>query len=632
MATRTRFKSPSPVPSHPHTPKSTHLYDPTDALSASHFHAQYPHFASSPTPPPPPPQHQQQQYYDPRFSSGSRHPPKKHADLPILSYHNAVPEPYRTQAPVGEPVPVVLPPVNVNLNVAPPPPRYVAAAAAAAPKAPEKSRSLSIQSLISAPAVEPPSYGRSSGGGVGVSTGTAEEQHTRKRKGSDDAGDRDSARGTRHGSLVPTSVSIEDPDVREVVEALGGLKGDFTPTPASPPLAQAPENEPLIDLITHRAHPLLSSAITTSINTYAASKSYSASFRYAAESVENRVGLPVSNVVSAVGRRTGLDGVLRRGLQRSSSSTTPTPAPSSPSPRSDTNKKRKTRNDPHEDSTPTTDDTNGALVQQHQSPESQTWQKRIVLGASGLSVALNEESLKNLKYCLQWLRFLNVHLNKLVTALRSVVEELDNHRPSTATSSSANGVAAPASTTGPPLLPPIYEGQRAALTAKVEGLKAEVVNTMKKVVEVVSNYTGSALPENARDLIKRHIFSLPQRFAAASASAPASNSNQLVPGAAPAEEDHNSPRSTANRVMVLAKEGLDMMQQVSEVVEGTITRAEEWCERLGKRKKEDVEEQPSEEQKRSVSWKERFEGLEERRAVREENEGDGDVRMQDSGR
>jgi hypothetical protein len=85
--------------------------------------------------------------------------------------------------------------------------------------------------------------------------------------------------------------------------------------------------------------------------------------------------------------------------------------------------------------------------------------------------------------------------------------------------------------------------------------------------------------------------------------------------------------------MVLAKEGLDMMQQVSEVVEGTITRAEEWCERLGKRKKEDVEEQqPSEEQKRSVSWKQRFEGLEERRAVRGESEGDGDVRMQESGR
>lgn len=589
MATRTRYKSASPVPSHP--PKVSH--DASDALSASHFHAQYPHFPSTPRADPLPPP---QQYYDPRFSGGGRYP-RKHPELPILNYHNAVPETYRTQAPVGEPVPVVLPPVN---------PRY---ASAPKPQAPEKSRNLSIQSLISSPTAEP-TYNRSGGGGGGT-----EEQHTRKRKGSDDTGD--SARGTRHGSLVPTTVSIEDPDVREVVEALGGLKGDFTPTPASPPLSQAPDNEPLIDLITHRAHPLLSSAITTSINTYAASKSYSASFRYAAESVENRVGLPVSNVVSAVGRRTGLDGVLRRGLQRSA---TPTPA-STPTPRTDTNKKRKTRNDPQDSAND--DDSNGALVQRSPS-EPQTWQKRIVLGASGLSVALNEESLKNLKYCLQWLRFLNVHLNKLVSALRNVVEELDNHRTSAPSSNSA----APAPTNGPPLLPPIYEGQRAALTAKVESLKADVVSTMKKVVEVVSNYTGGALPENARELIKRHIFSLPQRFHAA--SAPVSNSKQLVPGAA-AEEDQNSPRSTANRVMVLAKEGLDMMQQVSEIVEGTITRAEEWCERLGKRRKEEVEE-PTEEQKRAVSWKDRFEGLEERRAVREQSEGDGDIRMQESGR
>lgn len=70
----------------------------------------------------------------------------------------------------------------------------------------EKPRSLSIQSLISSPGLEPPVYS---------------EGQNRKRKGSDE----DDGRGTRNGSVVPTSVSIEDPDVREVVEALGGLKG-----------------------------------------------------------------------------------------------------------------------------------------------------------------------------------------------------------------------------------------------------------------------------------------------------------------------------------------------------------------------------------------------------------------------
>lgn len=183
--------------------------------------------------------------------------------------------------------------------------------------------------------------------------------------------------------------------------------------------------------------------------------------------MENRVGLPVSHVVSAVGRRTGLEGVLRRGLQRS---------PDTGS------KKRKAQ-----------DDAAGALIARDREMEGQTWQKRLMLSTSGLGVALNDESMKNLRYCLQWLRFLNVHLSKLVMALRSVVEELDNQIAQQG-QQGEDGVRRG--------LLMGSEG-RAALAAKVEGLKAEVVGTMKKVVEVVSNYTGSALPDNARDLIKR---------------------------------------------------------------------------------------------------------------------------------
>lgn len=147
------------------------------------------------------------------------------------------------------------------------------------------------------------------------------------------------------------------------------------------------------------------------------------------------------------------------------------------------------------------------LVQQQQREsealevEGQTWQKRLMLSTSGFGVALNDESLKNLKYCLQWLRFLNVHLSKLVTALRSVVEELDNHQQQQQQQVQQNAVEGEGAFGR--LLPAGCEQRRVQLAARVEGLKAEVVGTMKKVVEVVSNYTGSALPDNARDLIKR---------------------------------------------------------------------------------------------------------------------------------
>jgi len=72
--------------------------------------------------------------------------------------------------------------------------------------------------------------------------------------------------------------------------------------------------------------------------------------------------------------------------------------------------------------------------------------------------------------------------------------------------------------------------------------------------------------------------------------------------------------SSASRALVLAKEGLDMMQQVSDVVEGTIDRAEEWCERLGRKKRED-DGQGGEEEKK-IEW------------VEGRRDGDGDVKME----
>ena len=60
----------------------------------------------------------------------------------------------------------------------------------------------------------------------------------------------------------------------------------------------------------------------------------------------------------------------------------------------------------------------------------QTWPTRIVLSTYGFGAALNEESLKNLKYCLDWLCFLNADLGKLVSALKNAVGELDDHQRS----------------------------------------------------------------------------------------------------------------------------------------------------------------------------------------------------------
>jgi hypothetical protein len=192
---------------------------------------------------------------------------------------------------------------------------------------------------------------------------------------------------------------------------------------------------------------------------------------------------------------------------------------------------------------------------------------------------MSEESLRSLKYCLGWLRWANEHIGKVILALKGVLEQYDQG-PNTASSSLVEGS--------------VKEGQlvlrsdaeKKALNAKIAVLKRDVLKTLKEVVDIVSKYAGGALPENARVLVRRHLTSLPQRFKLASSRSVESNRN--------GEHGDADITEGANRVLVLAKEGLDMMAQVSGVLDGTIVSAEEWCERLGRSKREDQERQNGE--------------------------------------
>jgi hypothetical protein len=68
-------------------------------------------------------------------------------------------------------------------------------------------------------------------------------------------------------------------------------------------------------------------------------------------------------------------------------------------------------------------------------------------------------------------------------------------------------------------------------------------------------------------------------------------------------------KGKAVRVLVMAREGLDMMRGVADVVEGTLVSADEWCERFGKgkdegegEKKKIDEEKRAEMERKRVSW------------------------------
>ncbi|KAL2789131.1 transcription factor Opi1-domain-containing protein [Aspergillus keveii] len=375
------------------------------------------------------------------------------------------------------------------------------------------------------------------------------------------------------------ATSVLSMDDLEAAQALEGLRTDFGASPRSSQHTTPPDTksqpEPLLSLLTS-SHPLISSAINGSVSAYTSSKSYSPRFKSGAEFIERNIGPRVANTVGNVGRKTGMESGIRWALQRHSSTSS----------ESNRSKRRKVsgHNHPTEqdlekgleatmdgkivpdapelylnESLPPYDDEktpNYDEVGREDNPRQSTWQSRLMISTSGLGVAMSEESLRSLQYCLTWLKWANGRLGKSIISLQETLKEWED-LPQKNGEGTATGQAS----------------NQTQLSQRIQALKQDVLTTLKQVVDVVSKYAGGALPENARHLVRRHLTSLPQRFQMASTTVPEANGS-------------SEASSNARRILVLAQEGLDMMSQVSGVVNDTLVSAEHWCERLGRKRPE----------------------------------------------
>ncbi|KAA8647014.1 hypothetical protein EYZ11_000095 [Aspergillus tanneri] len=383
------------------------------------------------------------------------------------------------------------------------------------------------------------------------------------------------------GDRSRRATSVLSMDDIEAAQALEGLRTEYGQSPrtssqtSSASVDSQPQPEPLLSLLTS-THPLISSAINGSVSAYTTSKSYSSRFRSGAEFIERNIGSPVANTVGTVGRKTGVESGLRWALERrASGSSDPKRSKrrkvgeENPSIDMDVEKGLEQSALPHgmrsssdlsvpEPLPPYDDQTSPNYDEIGPEPPSRpnsTWQSRLVISTSGLGVAMSEESLRSLQYCLTWLRWANGRLGKAIVALQGALKEWDQRQQD------ENGLAATNQDTS-------------LLSQRIQAVREDVLSTLKQVVNVVSKYAGGALPENARNLVRRHLTSLPHRFQVASTSHP------------PPDSSASSSDATigAHRILVLAQEGLDMMSQVSGVVNDTLVSADHWCERLGKKR------------------------------------------------
>ncbi|MCO5573460.1 hypothetical protein L7F22_027231 [Adiantum nelumboides] len=204
--------------------------------------------------------------------------------------------------------------------------------------------------------------------------------------------------------------------------------------------------------------------------------------------------------------------------------------------------------------------------------------------AGGLSAAMSEESMKSLKYCLQWLQYATAHIEHQITILRDLIVKL-NHGELDLTSPAAQNLS---------------------------NIKSDVVDTIRNVVDVVGKYAGGALPEPARASVKAFILSLPARWATVNRASSAVDSRQGAFGSSPASPSFSSAHMSqtgnasspsaldgrsnsintiarqqaaatavaANRVLTLAVESLDILRSVTVVFGESLDRADLWVERL----------------------------------------------------
>ena len=383
------------------------------------------------------------------------------------------------------------------------------------------------------------------------------------------------------------------------------------------------DSEPLLSLLT-TSHPWLGGTINNSLSAYSSTKSHSPRFiQYGAELVERKIGTPVVHTAELVSRKTGVESGLRRYFgnrrlsdlesgdraeelaakrRRIASRTVEEKGPEeslwSPA-LAGVSSRRQSQNSletlpPYDDHiSPEYEEQIKSLSQQRQqshTSRSVSWSTQLMITTSGLGVALSEPSLRSLRFCLGLLRSATGHLGNVMRALKIVLDDFDRAMGNTESLQTPENVRnSDVKVNGSA----IHEGSGDAtdslraqrsqesrmLAERMKALGDDILNTLKTVVNIVSRYAGGALPDNASTLVRRQLLSVPYRWRTASQMTASTSDTQNGPEA-------ESVRS-AHRMLAFAKEGLDMMAQVSLIVDATIFSAERWLHSMGKGKRAD---------------------------------------------
>lgn len=284
--------------------------------------------------------------------------------------------------------------------------------------------------------------------------------------------------------------------------------------------------------------------------------------------------------------------------------------------------------------------------------------KRLMLSA-GLA-SLSRESRERVRYCVHLLKLATKSLGLKVNQLKLIVQEERALLKAAAQKRSRSQRSA-------------RRGKRNNVQTAIASLKRDIVLTVYKSVAVVSNVAGSTLPEPARTHVRNYIMRLPSKWAQNIQAKQEAEANEVASDTAwstpePNFEHQSSPASFTNfgdnlndgiikarnastssielsddneqdleelkrrrvdlemgdRVVSLAQESLDMLEQVAKVFGETLEKAESWVEKwkFGKkhnsRETNTAEREPSQDSDSEYDTADEYDG-----PFSDDGEGDG---------
>ncbi|KAF7725475.1 hypothetical protein EC973_009575 [Apophysomyces ossiformis] len=192
-------------------------------------------------------------------------------------------------------------------------------------------------------------------------------------------------------------------------------------------------------------------------------------------------------------------------------------------------------------------------------PTSSKWQQ-LVVGASSAAgttaAVVSEESMKCLKYCLTWLQYAAQHITQQMAILRNFLVSLATSQSTALTTPAPN-------------------------SSVLSAIKKEIVDTLRKVVDVISRYAGSSLPHHGKVAVRGFILNLPGRWASLNDIRSTTTSPAASPILGPkGEAGTKRQEETAIRLLTFGQESVDTLQSISTVFSDSIDRAELWIDRL----------------------------------------------------